>query len=279
MNAVAADAYARLGARRIVLAREMTLAQIAELRRRCSRELELEVFAHGSMCMAYSGRCLLSAELMGPGRSASKGACAQPCRWSWSLVEDRTPDRPVAVETDAHGSYLLSSNDLCMIEHLDALAEAGVDAIKLEGRAKGMYYTAVVTNAYRHVLDGAPAETWRAELDAVSHRPYSTGFFFGGAESATGPTQNPGRVDYARERLMVGVVEKCERVAVSAYSDGAWLAEVRCRNKAAAGDEVTVLSPGQPPRRFALETDLTRTMELYQLRAPFSLAPLDLLCL
>lgn len=279
MNAVAADAYARMGVRRIVLAREMTLAQIAELRLRCSRELELEVFAHGSMCMAYSGRCLLSAELMGPMRSASKGACAQPCRWGWSLVEDRMPDRPVAVETDGHGSYLLSSNDLCMIEHLDALVEAGVDAIKLEGRAKGTYYTAVVTNAYRHALDGAPIEAWRAELDAVSHRPYSTGFFFGGAESATGPTQNPGRVDYARERMMVGIVERCERVICPAPDGGAWLAEVRCRNKAAAGDEVTVLSPGEPPRRFALETDLTRTMELYQLRVPFSLAPLDLLCL
>lgn len=279
MNAVAADAYARMGVRRIVLAREMTLVQIAELRRRCSRELELEVFAHGSMCMAYSGRCLLSAELMGPARSASKGACAQPCRWGWSLVEDRMPDRPVAVETDGRGSYLLSSNDLCMIEHLDALVEAGVDAIKLEGRAKGTYYTAVVTNAYRHVLDGAPIETWRSELDAVSHRPYSTGFFFGGAESATGPTQNPGRVDYARERLMVGVVEKCERVICPAPDGGAWLAEVRCRNKAVAGDEVTILSPGEPPRRFALEADLTRTMELYQLRVPFPLAPLDLLCL
>lgn len=262
-NAAAADAYARLGVRRIVLARELTLAQVAELRRRCTRELELEVFAHGSMCVAYSGRCLLSAELMGPGRSAGAGACAQPCRWGWSLVEDRAPDRPLPIETDAHGSYILSSNDLCMIDRLDDVAEAGVDAIKLEGRAKGTYYTAVITNAYRQALDGGPLDVWRAELDAVSHRPYSTGFFYGR------PTQNPGRVDYVRERLMVGVVERVDEAGVT------W---VRCRNKAHAGDEVTVLSPGEPPRRIRLASDLTRTMDLYPLRVPLRLSPLDVLC-
>lgn len=265
-NAAAADAYARLGVRRIVLAREMSLAQIAELRRRCTRELELEVFAHGSMCMAVSGRCMLSAELMGRARSASRGACTQPCRWGWSLVEDRLPDHPLPIEVDSRGSYLLSSNDLCMIEHLGELADAGVDAIKLEGRAKGTYYTAVVTNAYRHVLDGESASAWALELDAVSHRPYSTGFFFGD------PTQNPGRVDYMRERVMVGMIEKC-----TPDGDG-WLADVRCRNKAMAGDEVAVLLPGEPARSMTLPVDLTRTMEVYRLRVPFPLAPYDLLC-
>ena len=232
MSAATADAWASLGVRRIVLAREMSLKQIAELRRRCTRELELEVFAHGSMCMAVSGRCLLSAELMGRGRSASRGACAQPCRWGCSLVEDRTPDVPLPVETDERGSYLLSSNDLCMIEHLGELEATGVDAIKIEGRAKGSYYTACVTNAYRHVLDGEPVDRWRRELDEVSHRPYSTGFFFGEA------AQNPGRVDYQRERVMVAIVRSSEA------DYGSFLVEMECRNRAERNAQADVLSPG-----------------------------------
>ena len=267
MNAVAAEQWLRLGARRVVLAREMTIAQIADLRRRTSSELELEVFAHGSVCMAYSGRCLLSAELMGDARSASRGACAQPCRWAWSLVEDREPSRPVSVETDARGSYLLSSNDLCAIGLLDDLAEAGVDAVKLEGRAKGSYYVACVTNAYRHVLDGEPVAPWRAELDLVSHRPYSTGFLLGD------PTQNPGRDDYVRERRIVAVVGECERTA------GGWATDLVCRNRAEAGDGVAVLCPGRPVRGLSLPAGLVRNGETYHMVLPFETAPLDLVCL
>lgn len=279
MSAGAAEEYARLGARRIVLGREMTLSQIAELRRRVSRELELEVFAHGSMCMAYSGRCLLSAERMGPARSATRGACAQPCRWAWTLVEEREPERPVGLEQDGRGSYLLSSNDLCLLEHVGELREAGVDALKLEGRAKGSYYTACVTNAYRQVLDGAPAAAWMGELEAVSHRPYSSGFLLGE------PTQNPGRVEYARERMMVAVVRGCRRV------DGGWEAEVECRNRLAAGSVLEVLSPGLPVRTAPLEVvgrmdgedvepacDLATNGARYLLRLPFAVEPWDLLC-
>ena len=280
MSAATADAWARLGVRRVVLAREMTLARIAELRRRCSRELELEVFAHGSMCMAYSGRCLLSAGLMGAERSASRGACTQPCRWGWSLVEERS-GVALPIEEDARGSYLLSSNDLCMIEHLDELAEAGVDAIKLEGRAKGSYYTACVTNAYRHVLDGAPVGPWRSELDAVSHRPYSTGFFFGN------PEQNPGRVDYARERLMVGLVRSSEA------DFGAFVIEVECRNRAVRDAEAQVLSPWEDVRRVRLSSleewseregawvpvdVMDHNMGIYRFRCPFPLSKRDLVC-
>ena len=279
MSAATAEAYARLGARRIVLAREMSLAQIEELRRRLTRAVELEVFAHGSLCMAYSGRCLLSAELMGADRSPSHGACAQPCRWAWELVEERSRQR-LPVEADARGTYLLSSNDLCLIEHLDALAEAGVDALKLEGRAKGSYYTACVTNAYRHVLDGEPAAPWRAELDAVSHRPYGTGFLFGEAG------QDHGRTTYARERTMVGVVEEshpCE--------DG-WLCTLTCRNRAVGGSRLQVLSPGHPVHTLTLEglelacpdgtwepaDDLIRNGATYRMRTPWPLAHWDILC-
>lgn len=265
MNARAAEAYMGMGVRRVVLAREMTLEQIAELRRDVPAELELEAFAHGSACMAYSGRCLLSAELMGPERSASFGACAQPCRWGWELVEGRSGAR-VPLEADEHGSYLLSSNDIRMIDHLDELAEAGVDALKLEGRAKGSYYVACVTNAYRHVLDGDSAEPWLEELDLVSHRPYSTGFFLGE------PTQNPGREEYARERRLVGVVASCERA-----EDG-WVAEVVCRNKVPAGATATVLTPVAPVRTFRLEEELVTNGASYLLHLPFEVVPLDVIC-
>ena len=280
MNAAAAEAYARMGARRIVLAREMTLQQIAELRRRLTPEVEIEVFAHGSMCMAYSGRCLISAELMGANRSASKGACTQPCRWEWLLVERRNPGVLVDVEQDTRGSYLLSSNDLCLLEHVDDLREAGVDALKIEGRSKGSYYTACVTNSYRHVLDGAPASVWIDELEAVSHRPYSTGFLLGE------PRQNPGRVDYARERLMVGVVMGCER-----QGDG-WLTTLTCRNRAPKDAVAQVLAPHADVRELRLcglelQDDggvwqpaecLQRNGATYRLHTPWPLEPLDLIC-
>lgn len=267
MSARAAEEYARLGATRVVLGREMTLSQIAELRRRVTDELELECFAHGSMCMAYSGRCLLSAHLMGPGRSASDGSCAQPCRWAWRLGEERDPSISATLERDGEASYLLSSNDLCMIDHLGELRQAGVDCIKLEGRNKGAYYAAAVTNAYRHVLDGDPVQPWRDELDLVSHRPYSTGFYLGE------PTQNPGRWDYARDRRLVAVVEGCER------REGGWLAAARCRNRAEAGVEVDVLSPGAPVRSATLGEALVTNGQAYDVPLPFSVEPLDLLCM
>jgi putative protease len=266
MSARAAEEYARLGATRVVLGREMTLSQIAELRRRVTDQLELECFAHGSMCMAYSGRCLLSAHLMGPGRSASDGSCAQPCRWAWRLGEERDPSVSATLESDGEASYLLSSNDLCMIDHLGELRQAGVDCIKLEGRNKGAYYAAAVTNAYRHVLDGDPVLPWRDELDLVSHRPYSTGFYLGK------PTQNPGRQDYARDRRLVAVVEGCER------REEGWLATVRCRNRAEAGAKVDVLSPGEPVRSAVLGEALVTNGQAYDVPFPFSVEPLDLLC-
>lgn len=265
MNARAAEAYMRMGVSRVVLAREMTLAQIADLRRNAPAELELEAFAHGSACMAYSGRCLLSTELMGKGRSASFGACAQPCRWGWELVESRSGAR-VPLEADGHSSYLLSSNDIRMLDHLDELADVGVDALKIEGRAKGSYYVACVTNAYRHVLDGEPAAVWLGELDLVSHRPYSTGFFLGE------PTQNPGHAEYARERRLVAVVGACER------SVNGWSAMVTCRNKAEKGAVAQVLSPGVPVREFALGESLVTNGATYRLGLPFEVSGLDVIC-
>jgi putative protease len=188
---------------------------------------------------------------------------------------------PVPIEADERGSYLLSSNDLCMIEHLDDMAAAGIDALKIEGRAKGAYYTACVTNAYRHVLDGAPAKPWRAELDAVSHRPYSTGFYYGD------PAQNPGRVEYARERVMVAVVQGSE----AAF--GAFLVQVQCRNRAVRDAEAKVLSPGEEVRTVRLagleEWDeaslawvpvdvMAHNMGRYRFRSRLPLSKRDLIC-
>lgn len=154
-----------------------------------------------------------------------------------------------------------------MIEHLGELRAAGIDAIKLEGRSKGAYYTVAVTNAYRHVLDGGDAVSWHRELYLVSHRPYSTGFYLGK------PQQNPGRVDYQRERRLVGVVEHA-----SAGAGGAWNVAVRCRNRAEAGAVLEVPSPGRSVRSFALAAPLVTNGELYQLELPFAVGQLDLLC-
>ncbi len=280
-NANTALAYAELGASRIVLARELTLEQIAELHRRVGERVELEAFAHGAMCMAVSGRCLLSSALVGPDRSASCGNCTQPCRWTWRLVEETRPHLPLPLEADDRGSYLLSANDLCMLEHVDELAEAGVRSLKIEGRNKGAYYVAAVTNAYRHVLDGESPQDWMGELQATSHRPFSTGFFFGN------PTQNPGHAEYARDRLLVGVADASERVGDE------WLVTVVCRNKARVGDVLTVLSPGHPVRRAELrelerlvpeegwqqDSTMSVNMERYRFVSPFALGEGDMLCL
>lgn len=282
MNARAAMEYVRLGATRIVLARELDLQQIAQIRRRIPHDVELEVFAHGSMCMAISGRCLLSSGLVGRERGANAGACTQPCRWKWTLVEEERPQtRRLPVEQDDRFSYILSSNDLMMLDHLADLQEAGVDAIKLEGRAKGAFYTAMITNAYRHVLDGEPASDWLGELETTSHRPFSTGFFYGN------PTQNPGHVDYLREALMVATVTRC----VQCEDAPEYLVEVLCRNKAQEGDVVQAVCAGRPVQEVQLRglehwdalagwehTDtLSRAMERYRFRSPFPMEPLDIL--
>ena len=244
MNALAAEEYARLGARRVVLARELRLQEVAELRRRLDADgfgsLELEVFAHGSMCMAVSGRCLLSSELVGLERGASFGACTQPCRWGWTLVEESRPDeRRMPVEQDGSWSYILGSNDLAMLGHLDDLAAAGVAAIKIEGRAKTFYYVASVTAAYRKALDQYLADPLNdnfelsddvlAELTRTSHRHYSPGFYFGRDQAR----QATDSATYIREWEFVGTVESWENGVASCQQRGKW----------SLGDTLEVLCP------------------------------------
>lgn len=201
-NAAAARRWHDMGAARVVCAREMGIEDIARLRADAPRELEIEAFAHGAMCVAVSGRCLLSAAMTG--RSGNKGHCSQSCRWSYALVEEKRPGEYFPIEEDVRGSFVLNAQDLCMIDHLDDLAAAGVDSIKLEGRNKKAFYVATVVHAYRAVLDGADPASVHDDLLAISHRPYGTGFYYGQ------PNQTPERDGYVKECLHVATVTACE---------------------------------------------------------------------
>lgn len=229
-NAEAAKVLYGLGARRIVCAREMSLEEIAQLKRSIPEDMEVEVFVHGAMCMAISGRCLISDYLTG--RSANQGHCVQPCRWKYVLEETSRPGQYFPIEEDESGTYLMNSKDLNMLEHLDKLIEAGIDSIKIEGRVKKAFYVATVVNAYRHVLDGENPELWVSELETISHRPYSTGFFFGEAEQSCSADIYTQLYDWVGE------------VKTSApRNDGRFDVEVYCRNRFYLGDTLEVLSP------------------------------------
>ena len=180
-NVEAARMWHRLGAKRIVTAREMSLEEIAQLKAELP-DVEVEVFVQGAMCMAISGRCLISDYLTG--RSANQGNCVQPCRWSYHLEEQTRPGELFPIEEDERGTYIMNSKDLNMLAHLDELIAAGVDSIKIEGRVKKAFYVATVVNAYRQVLDGGDPAQWGSELERISHRPYSTGFFYGDAQQS-----------------------------------------------------------------------------------------------
>ena len=253
-NYESAAAWYELGASRVVLARELSLAEIREIRSRVPAALELEVFAHGAMCVSYSGRCLLSNYMTG--RDSNRGACAQPCRYQYALMEEKRPGEYFPVFEDEKGTYIMNSRDMCMIDHLDDLMSAGVDCLKLEGRAKSAYYAAIVTGAYRHVLDavaaGEPVDpVWRAEVDKISHRHYSTGFFYGQ------PGQYVDNSRYIRTCQVCAIVEQC---------DGTGLATLSLRNKFAAGDEVELVGPDQKP--FCFAAPQMRTMEGEPLQEP-----------
>ena len=230
-NYQAARAWYDLGASRVILARELSLEEVAEIRAKAPRELELEGFVHGAMCVSYSGRCLLSNYMTG--RDANRGACAQPCRYKYALVEEQRPGEYFPIGEDEGGAYILNSRDMCMIDHIPELLEAGLDSIKIEGRAKSAYYAAVVTGAYRHGVDaalaGRPLEAvWRDEVEKVSHRPYSTGFWFGQPGQYTADSR------YVREWQILAVVESCG-------PDGTALLSLR--NKFSVGDELELVGP------------------------------------
>ena len=274
-NYQAAAAWHELGASRVILARELSLDEIREIRAKIPRELEIEAFVHGAMCVSYSGRCLLSNYMTG--RDANRGACAQPCRYQYALVEEKRPGEYFPIGEDAGGAYIMNSKDMCMIDHIPELIDAGLDSLKIEGRAKSAYYAAVVTGAYRHAidaaLDGRPLDpVWRDEVEKVSHRPYSTGFWFGQPGQYTADSR------YVREWQILAVVESCG-------PDGTALLSLR--NKFSAGDEVELIGPGIPPMTF-IAPEMTdgdglplfqpRTPQMvFQMKLPRQVPPLSIL--
>ena len=239
VNHQAARAWHDLGADRVILARELSLDEIAEIRAKTPQELEIETFAHGAMCVSYSGRCLLSNYMTG--RDANRGACAQPCRYQYALVEEKRPGEYFPIEEDDRGTYIMNSRDMCMIDHLPDLLAAGVDSVKIEGWAKSAYYAAIVTGAYRHGIDAALAgvpldPVWRDEVEKVSHRHYSTGFFYGQ------PGQYTQNARYIRDWQVLAVIQSCDETG---------LATASLRTKFARGDEIQLVGPAVAPVTFS----------------------------
>lgn len=239
-NVEAARMWHRLGAKRIVTAREMSLEEIAQLKAELP-DVEVEVFVQGAMCMAISGRCLISDYLTG--RSANQGNCVQPCRWSYHLEEQTRPGELFPIEEDERGTYIMNSKDLNMLAHLDELIAAGVDSIKIEGRVKKAFYVATVVNAYRQVLDGGDPVQWGSELERISHRPYSTGFFYGDAQQSFEDDIYVQLYDWVAEVVESRPIEATATENDLDFTQGMWQTIVYCRNRFYEGDTLELLSP------------------------------------
>ncbi len=237
-NYASAQSWYDLGAQRVVLARELSLEEIRTIRNKTAKELEIETFGHGAMCVSYSGRCLLSNYMTG--RDSNRGACAQPCRYQYALMEEKRPGEYFPVYEDEKGTYIMNSRDMCMIDHLADLMDAGIDCIKIEGRAKSAYYAAIVTGAYRHCIDdiaaGRPIDpVWRDEVEHVSHRIYSTGFYYGE------PGQYTEHSRYIRDWQICAKVESCSETGRALCT---------LNNKFRLGDTLEVTGPDFRPLTF-----------------------------
>lgn len=246
-NYETANAWYDLGASRVILARELNLEEIRTIREKTPSDLEIEAFVHGAMCVSYSGRCLLSNYMTA--RDSNRGACAQPCRYQYALMEEKRPGEYFPIEEDEKGTYIMNSRDMCMIDHLDDLIDVGLSSLKIEGRAKSAYYAAIVTGAYRHCLDdafeGRPIDpVWREEVNHVSHRPYATGFYYGA------PGQYYANSRYIREWQVVALVTECDEEGNATLS---------LRNKFRAGDTVEIVGPDLRP--FTLTVPMMTDME------------------
>ncbi len=253
-NYECAKAWYDLGAQRVVLARELNLDEIRVIREKTPKDLEIETFGHGAMCVSYSGRCLLSNYMTG--RDSNRGACAQPCRYQYALMEEKRPGEYFPVFEDEKGTYIMNSRDMCTIDHLKDLMDVGIDCIKIEGRAKSAYYAAIVTGAYRHVIDDIAAgreidPVWRDEVDHVSHRIYSTGFYYGY------PGQYTEHSRYIRQWQVCAIVESCDEQGLALCS---------LRNKFHEGDKLEVVGPDLRP--FPITVPGMKTMEGEDLAEP-----------
>lgn len=234
-----------LGAKRAVLARELSLDEIIKIRAAVPTDFEIETFVHGSMCVSFSGRCLLSNALTG--RDGNRGACAQPCRWNYTITEEKRPGMPMPIEQTPDGTFIMSSKDMCMVEHVPELIRAGITSFKIEGRMKSAYYTAVVTNAYRAAIDGYLSlgdgyvfdPKWMDELESVSHREYCTGYFYDSPSDNAQTCEKPG---YIRDKAYLGVaLGSCEAGGLCAFMQ---------KNKFCEHDGVEIVSPGKFGRGF-----------------------------
>ena len=299
VSPASALAWAAMGAKRLVLARELTMAEIHEIRAALPEEIELEAFVHGSMCVSYSGRCLLANAMNG--RDGNRGTCSQPCRWNYSIIEEKRPDMPFdLIQQENVGTFIMSSKDMCMIEHIPELMESGIASFKVEGRMKSAYYTAVVSNAYRLAMDAYTADpvgyrfdpAWLEELESVSHREYGTGFYF------DDPMENPQLVStcgYIREKAYFSTAtEYNEEEAAAIAETGVAMenGEGRLyrfiqRNKVSAGETAELISPGQIGRGFPVTelyapdgTPLESTPHpsmIYWCRVPFAVLEGDIM--
>ncbi len=233
INYETANAFYKLGAKRVVLARELSLPEIKEIREKTPADLEIEAFVHGAMCMSFSGRCLLSSYLTG--RDANRGDCAQPCRWEYTLMERSRPGQEFPIEQEHGKTFIMNSRDMCMIEHIREVLDCGITSLKIEGRAKSAYYVAAITNAYRKAIDfvyenpDEPIPQWIIdETDKISHREYSTGFYMG-----TEPGQTTSHGGYIRNYDVVAICESWEN----------GMAKLSQRNRFYKGDTADVLEP------------------------------------
>ncbi|PYG86977.1 putative protease [Ruminiclostridium sufflavum DSM 19573] len=239
-NYQSANFWHELGAKRIVVARELSLEEIREINARTSESLDIEAFVHGAMCISYSGRCLLSSYMTG--RDSNRGDCAQSCRWKYHLMEEKRPGEYYPVYEDEKGTYIFNSKDLCMIEHIPELVEAGIYSFKIEGRMKSSFYAATVVNAYRRAIDAYLADPqnykfnpeWLRELSKASHREYTKGFYFG---KTTGEDQIYHTSSYVRDYDFVGLVLDYDRKTKTA--------KIEQRNRMIVGDEIEVMSPNK----------------------------------
>ncbi len=285
VSAQAVRAWSKFGATRVVLARELTLDEVCEIHRAVP-DVELECFIHGSMCIAYSGRCLLSQYYVG--RDANRGACAQPCRWEYrtdhGFYEIKRPEQTLTAEEHPEGTFVMSSKDLCMIEHIPELVQSGIASFKIEGRMKSAYYTAAVTNAYRLAIDAYMNDPegyvydpeYLRELECVSHREYDTGFFFDRPMDDAKITENLG---YIREKAYIATaVTDCEAGGVAKFIQ---------RNKVTAGQRCELLSPGKIGVGFTAEEIFSEEMEpiesaphskmLFYVRMPYAVKAGDII--
>lgn len=290
VNAEACKMWHYLGAKRVVLARELNLEEIKEIRKDIPQDLELEAFVHGAMCVSYSGRCLLSNYFTG--RDANRGNCVQPCRWEYNVKEIqfevsevKRPNDPIKAIQDNCGTYLFSSKDMCMIEHIKELCESGIDSLKIEGRVKSAYYTAVTANAYKNEVnryfDNPSKYEMNPEslemLESVSHRRYGTGYYFDYPSENAQITEDGG---YIREKSFLATVEHYDKA-----TDRCILLQ---RNKVVEGETVRLISPFKPIRKFSLEdmkdekgnkiSSAPHPKMLYSIKAPFEMNVGDILC-